>query len=79
MLLSFIFNTHSEFFRIEKYRPQTFHEIVGNEDTVTRLSIFSKQGNVPNIIIAVSTYNNYSILLFKYKTEVLSFSVQYFV
>ncbi|KAJ8973042.1 hypothetical protein NQ317_017989 [Molorchus minor] len=37
---------------IEKYRPQTFQEIVGNEDTVTRLSIFAKQGNVPNIIIA---------------------------
>lgn len=37
---------------IEKYRPQTFQEIVGNEDTITRLSIFSKQGNVPNIIIA---------------------------
>lgn len=42
-------------FRIEKYRPQSFHEIVGNEDTVKRLSIFSKQGNVPNIIIAVIT------------------------
>ncbi|KAJ8956293.1 hypothetical protein NQ318_015029 [Aromia moschata] len=37
---------------IEKYRPQAFQEIVGNEDTVTRLSIFAKQGNVPNIIIA---------------------------
>ncbi|CAH1154247.1 unnamed protein product [Phaedon cochleariae] len=37
---------------IEKYRPQTFQEIVGNEDTITRLSIFSKQGNVPNVIIA---------------------------
>ncbi|XP_060532826.1 replication factor C subunit 2 [Cylas formicarius] len=37
---------------IEKYRPQTFQEIVGNEDTVTRLSIFAKQGNVPNLIIA---------------------------
>jgi len=37
---------------IEKYRPQTFQDIVGNEDTITRLSVFSKQGNVPNIIIA---------------------------
>lgn len=46
-------NNFQNFCRIEKYRPQTFHEIVGNEDTVTRLSIFSKQGNVPNIIIAV--------------------------
>lgn len=37
---------------IEKYRPQTFEDIVGNEDTIKRLSIFSQQGNVPNIIIA---------------------------
>nr|XP_022905396.1 replication factor C subunit 2-like [Onthophagus taurus]XP_022905407.1 replication factor C subunit 2-like [Onthophagus taurus] len=37
---------------VEKYRPQTFQEIVGNEDTVSRLSIFSRQGNVPNVIIA---------------------------
>ncbi|KAF5291763.1 hypothetical protein FQA39_LY14251 [Lamprigera yunnana] len=37
---------------IEKYRPQKFEDIVGNEDTIRRLSIFSKQGNVPNIIIA---------------------------
>lgn len=37
---------------IEKYRPKTFEEIVGNEDTVSRLAVFSKDGNVPNIIIA---------------------------
>ncbi|KAK5638059.1 hypothetical protein RI129_012354 [Pyrocoelia pectoralis] len=37
---------------IEKYRPQSFEDIVGNEDTIKRLSIFSQQGNVPNIIIA---------------------------
>lgn len=37
---------------IEKYRPSKFEEIVGNEDTVSRLSVFSTQGNAPNIIIA---------------------------
>lgn len=37
---------------IEKYRPQVFNDIVGNEDTVSRLSIFAKTGNAPNIIIA---------------------------
>merc|ERR1712241_1530349 len=37
---------------IEKYRPKTFEEIVGNEETVSRLAVFAKDGNVPNIIIA---------------------------
>ncbi|XP_014283210.1 replication factor C subunit 2 [Halyomorpha halys] len=37
---------------IEKYRPQKFHDIVGNEDLVSRLEVFSKTGNTPNIIIA---------------------------
>ncbi|XP_065344274.1 replication factor C subunit 2 [Cloeon dipterum] len=37
---------------IEKYRPTKFEEIVGNEDTLQRLSYFAQAGNVPNIIIA---------------------------
>ncbi|CAH2055570.1 unnamed protein product, partial [Iphiclides podalirius] len=37
---------------IEKYRPQTFDDIVGNEDTVSRLAVFARTGNAPNIIIA---------------------------
>lgn len=37
---------------IEKYRPVVFQDIVGNEETVSRLEVFSKSGNAPNIIIA---------------------------
>ncbi|XP_015177923.1 PREDICTED: replication factor C subunit 2 [Polistes dominula] len=37
---------------IEKYRPQVFTDIVGNEDTIARLSVFAQHGNTPNIIIA---------------------------
>jgi len=37
---------------IEKYRPTTFSQIVGNQETVSRLAVFARDGNVPNIIIA---------------------------
>ena len=40
--------------RIEKYRPQTFEEIVGNEETTARLAVFAQTGNMPNLILAVS-------------------------
>lgn len=49
-------NNFNLFNRIEKYRPQKFNEIVGNDDTVKRLSVFAQQGNAPNIIIAVSIF-----------------------
>ena len=38
---------------IEKYRPQTLDDIVGNEATVERLGVFAKQGNVVTLLIAV--------------------------
>ncbi|XP_031850483.1 replication factor C subunit RfC4 [Nomia melanderi] len=37
---------------IEKYRPHVFSDIVGNTDTVSRLSVFAQHGNCPNIIIS---------------------------
>jgi len=38
--------------RIEKYRPKSFEEIVGNEETTARLSVFAQTGNMPNLILA---------------------------
>lgn len=37
---------------VEKYRPMLLKDVVGNEDTISRLQVFAKQGNLPNIIIA---------------------------
>jgi replication factor C subunit 2/4 len=37
---------------LEKYRPQTLNDVVGNEETVSRLRSIAKHGNVPNMIIA---------------------------
>lgn len=42
-------------FRVEKYRPTRLHQVVGNSETIKRLAVFAKNGNVPNVIIAVSS------------------------
>lgn len=41
--------------RVEKYRPLLLKDIVGNEDTVSRLEVIAKNGNMPNVILAVGT------------------------
>lgn len=40
---------------VEKYRPNKISDIVGNEETVARLRVIAKNGNMPNIIITVSS------------------------
>ena len=42
---------------IEKYRPLILDDIVGNEETVSRLKIIAKQGNMPNLIITVQGFD----------------------
>lgn len=36
---------------IEKYRPQTLADVVGNEETVSRLEAIADDGNLPNLIL----------------------------
>lgn len=50
-------STDSISIRVEKYRPIVLKDIVGNEDTVERLSTIAKDGNMPNIILSVSLKN----------------------
>ena len=46
----------------EKYRPSKVVDIVGNEDAVSRLQVIARDGNMPNLILAVSfTLLNLSI------------------
>lgn len=37
---------------VEKYRPKLLQDIVGNKDTVERLQVIAKDGNMPHLIIS---------------------------
>ncbi|KAH9081671.1 P-loop containing nucleoside triphosphate hydrolase protein [Lactarius deliciosus] len=37
---------------VEKYRPHVLDDIVGNSDTISRLKVIAKDGNVPHLIIS---------------------------
>merc|ERR1712060_289904 len=37
---------------LEKYRPVSMKDVVGNTDTVGRLEVLASQGNMPNLILA---------------------------
>lgn len=39
--------------RVEKYRPQSLDDVVGNVETIERLKVIAKDGNCPHIIISV--------------------------
>jgi DNA polymerase III delta prime subunit len=40
------------YFRVEKYRPVFLDDVVGNTETVERLKIIAKDGNMPHVIIS---------------------------
>jgi hypothetical protein len=39
--------------RVEKYRPMDLDDIVGNVETIERLKVIARDGNMPHIIISV--------------------------
>jgi replication factor C subunit 2/4 len=38
--------------RVEKYRPAFLDDIVGNTETIERLKIIARDGNMPHVIIS---------------------------
>ena len=42
----------TDFGRVEKYRPVFLDDIVGNTETIERLKIIAKDGNMPHVIIS---------------------------
>jgi len=42
----------SDFFRVEKYRPVFLDDVVGNTETIDRLKIIAREGNMPHMIIS---------------------------
>ena len=37
---------------VEKYRPKTLDDVVGNEETLVRLRAIARDGNMPNLILS---------------------------
>ncbi|GMM36764.1 replication factor C subunit 4 [Saccharomycopsis crataegensis] len=37
---------------VEKYRPKVLKDVVGNPDTISRLKVIAKDGNMPHVIIS---------------------------
>ncbi|ORZ38566.1 P-loop containing nucleoside triphosphate hydrolase protein [Catenaria anguillulae PL171] len=39
---------------VEKYRPATLDQVLGNPDTISRLAVIASEGNLPNLILSGS-------------------------
>lgn len=47
---------------VEKYRPTKVSEVVGNVDAVSRLQVIARDGNMPNLILSVSSTSLSAVL-----------------
>ena len=45
-------DSYGSWARVEKYRPVYLDDVVGNEETIERLKIIAKDGNMPHVIIS---------------------------
>lgn len=45
-------HSHANKSRVEKYRPVYLDDVVGNSETIERLKIIAKDGNMPHVIIS---------------------------
>ena len=45
-------STDGELPWVEKYRPRLLSDVVGNKETIERLKVIARDGNMPNLIIA---------------------------
>ena len=50
---------------VEKYRPQSLDDIVGNASAIDHLKAIAEKGNSPNLILVVSIF--IKLILFKHK------------
>lgn len=48
---------------MEKYRPLELTDVVGNEETVSRLQVIAQEGNMPHIIMSASRPHSLSSAL----------------
>ena len=44
---------------LEKYRPVTLDDVLGNEEAVLQLKAIAQEGNIPNMILVVNNFFNY--------------------
>ena len=57
--------------RVEKYRPRVLDDVVGNGDTISRLKVIAKDGNVPHLIISVRPFSRWGVLSLQFWTQLL--------